>query len=74
MLTLTSVITPTVRSVTPTSTTASYRQDGSLTEGTHTNLFGVVSGKLVTAPYPSNILPGCTRGLILRLARQAGQQ
>jgi D-alanine transaminase len=46
--------------------------DGTLTEGTHTNLFGVVEGKLLTAATTSNILPGCTRGLILRLVAQAG--
>lgn len=45
--------------------------DGTLTEGTHTNLFAVVGGKLLTAATTSNILPGCTRGLILRLASQA---
>jgi D-alanine transaminase len=46
--------------------------DGTLTEGTHTNLFGVVAGKLVTQPLKANILPGCTRGLILRMAAKAG--
>src|SRR5436190_84603 len=39
-----------------------YSQDGTLTEGTHTKLFGVVAGKLVTQPLAANILPGCTRG------------
>lgn len=46
--------------------------DGSLTEGTHSNLFGVRAGTLITAPTSSNILPGCTRGLILRLAARLG--
>lgn len=46
--------------------------DGTLVEGTHTNLFAVVGGTLRTAATSSNILPGCTRGLILRLASQAG--
>jgi D-alanine transaminase len=49
-----------------------YLPDGTLTEGTHTNLFGVAAGKLVTQPLEANILPGCTRGLIFRLASQAG--
>lgn len=46
--------------------------DGTLSEGTHANLFGVRHGKLLTAPTTDNILPGCTRGLILRLAHEAG--
>ena len=49
-----------------------YQPDGSMTEGTHTNLFGVAHGRLLTAPTKDNILPGCTRGLVLRLARGAG--
>jgi len=48
------------------------QEDGTLTEGTHSNLFGVRGGRLITAPTCSNILPGCTRGLVLKLARQAG--
>ncbi len=49
-----------------------YLPDGSLTEGTHTNLFGVVNGTLRTAPNAVSILPGCTRGLVLRLANKLG--
>jgi D-alanine transaminase len=49
-----------------------YQPDGTLTEGTHSNLFGVAAGKLLTHPTGPNILPGCTRGLILRLAGTAG--
>jgi D-alanine transaminase len=49
-----------------------YLPDGTLTEGTHTNLFGVIGNTVVTAPNAFSILPGCTRGLVLRLARQIG--
>lgn len=48
-----------------------YLPDGTLTEGTHTNLFGVRGGKLVTAPRTNEILPGITRGFIVGLAKQA---
>ncbi len=49
-----------------------YLPDGTLTEGTHTNLFGVKGGRLVTAPKTNEILPGITRGFLVGLARQAG--
>ena len=49
-----------------------YLPDGTLTEGTHTNLFGVRDGRLVTAPRTNEILPGITRGFLVGLARQAG--
>ncbi len=45
--------------------------DGTLTEGTHTSFFGVLEGAVLTAPNSNAILPGITRGLILRLADQA---
>lgn len=46
--------------------------DGRLTEGTHTNLFGVNGGRLLTSPTGHHILPGITRSLVLRLAERAG--
>jgi D-alanine transaminase len=49
-----------------------YLPDGSLTEGTHSSLFGVLDGALVTAPNGPDILPGCTRGLLFRLAAKLG--
>ena len=48
-----------------------YLSDGTLTEGTHTSLFGVLDGAVLTAPNSSSILPGITRGLVLRLAAAA---
>lgn len=49
-----------------------YRPDGTLTEGTHSSLFGVVGGVLRTAPKTSSVLPGVTRDLVARLAAEAG--
>jgi D-alanine transaminase len=48
-----------------------YLPDGTLTEGTHTSLFGVLDGWLLTAPNGGSILPGITRQLVLRLAGRA---
>jgi len=47
-----------------------YQPDGTLTEGTHTSLFGVHDGGLWTAPNSPGILPGVTRKLIMRLAAE----
>jgi D-alanine transaminase len=49
-----------------------YLPDGTLTEGTHTSLFGARDGTLLTYPSGNAILPGITRGLILRLCQRAG--
>jgi D-alanine transaminase len=49
-----------------------YGPDGIITEGTHSNVFAVVGGKLRTSATTDNILAGCTRGLIVRLAEEAG--
>jgi D-alanine transaminase len=49
-----------------------YLPDGTLTEGTHTSLFGVVDGVLVTTENGPAILPGMTRRLIVELAAKAG--
>jgi len=48
-----------------------YSDDGVVSEGTHTSFFGVLQGKLLTAPNSPHILPGITRGLVLRLAQRA---
>lgn len=44
--------------------------DGTLTEGTHTSLFGVCEGFVRTAPVSGHILPGITRQFTLKLAAQ----
>ncbi len=43
--------------------------DGHVTEGTVSNAFAVVGGRLVTPPVSEGILPGVTRGVVLELAR-----
>jgi branched-chain amino acid aminotransferase len=45
---------------------------GLLTEGTVSNLFLVVGGRLLTSPSPAGGLPGITREAVIELARAAG--
>lgn len=45
--------------------------DGTITECSHTSIFGVKAGRLMTSPLGPHILPGITRGLVLDLARRA---
>jgi D-alanine transaminase len=47
-----------------------YRPDGTLTEGSHSSLFGVRDGQLLTAPLGPAILPGVTRDLMIVLAEK----
>lgn len=47
-------------------------RDGILTEGTHSNLFAVIEGEVVTPPRTNYILGGITRGVILDLCREQG--
>jgi D-alanine transaminase len=49
-----------------------YLPDGTLTEGTHSSLFGVVGDTIVAPPNSPAILPGMTRELVLRLAVKEG--
>jgi D-alanine transaminase len=51
---------------------ALFVKDGVLIEGSHSNLFGVVEGTLVTYPTSNYILSGITRNLVLELARELG--
>lgn len=48
-----------------------YLPDGTMTEATHSSFFAVLDGYLLTSPNSSQILPGMTRNLILRLAKKA---
>ncbi|MEP7345890.1 MAG: aminotransferase class IV, partial [Gemmatimonadaceae bacterium] len=43
-----------------------------ITEGSHTNVFGVVDGELRTYPNSNFILPGITRDLVVELAHEMG--
>jgi D-alanine transaminase len=49
-----------------------YQPDGSLMEGTHSSLFGILGDTLVAPPNGPAILPGLTRELIVRLATKEG--
>jgi D-alanine transaminase len=46
-------------------------EDGGITEGSHTSVFGVKDGCILTAPLAANVLPGITRRLVVELAREA---
>lgn len=48
------------------------KPDGTITEGSHTSIFAVRDGRILTTPLGPQILPGITRGLVVRLAEQAG--
>ncbi|MFN8581034.1 MAG: D-amino acid aminotransferase [Gemmatimonadaceae bacterium] len=43
-----------------------------LTEGSHTNVFGVLNGELRTYPNSNYILPGITRDVVVELAHELG--
>lgn len=47
-------------------------RDGTITEGSHTSIFAVRQGRIVTSPLGPHILPGITRGLVVALANRAG--
>ena len=51
---------------------AVFLRDGVITEGSHTNVFGVIDGELRTYPRSNYILPGITRDVVLELAAQEG--
>ncbi|MBA3891375.1 MAG: aminotransferase class IV [Gemmatimonadaceae bacterium] len=48
------------------------RDDGTVTEGTHSNLFAVLDGEVRTHPATNLILPGITRAVILEIAAELG--
>jgi D-alanine transaminase len=49
---------------------ALFVRDGVVIEGSHSNLFGVLDGELITYPECNYILGGITRRLILDIARR----
>lgn len=51
---------------------AIFVRDGAITEGSHTNVCGVLDGVLRTYPRSNYILPGITREVVLELARELG--
>lgn len=51
---------------------AIFVRDGMVTEGSHSNVWGVHKGQLVTHPSSNYILPGITRARVFELADQLG--
>lgn len=49
-----------------------FVKESAVTEGSHTNVFGVIDGELRTYPSSNLILPGITRDVVLELAREIG--
>ena len=45
-------------------------KDGTILEGTTSNLFIVKRGRLLTTPVQAGVLPGVTRAIVLKLARR----
>lgn len=48
-----------------------FVRDAVITEGSHTNVFGVIGGEVRTYPNSNYILPGITRNVVIELARDA---
>jgi D-alanine transaminase len=53
-------------------TEAVFVRDGVVTEGTHTNVLGMVDGQIRTHPEGPRILSGVTRAAVLEVARSEG--
>lgn len=51
---------------------AVFVRESAITEGSHTNVFGVIDGELRTYPASNLILPGITRDVVLEVARELG--
>lgn len=51
---------------------AVFVRESAITEGSHTNVFGVIDGELRTYPSSNLILPGITRDVVLEVARELG--
>jgi D-alanine transaminase len=49
-----------------------FVRDGLITEGSHSNIFFVIEGTLITHPESNHILSGVTRKNILRIAQDSG--
>ncbi|MGQ0647092.1 MAG: aminotransferase class IV [Gemmatimonadaceae bacterium] len=49
-----------------------FVRDSAVTEGSHTNCFGVIDGELRTYPASNYILAGVTRDVVIELAHETG--
>ncbi len=53
---------------------AIFVREGLVTEGSHSTIFGVIRGTVVTHPLDHNVLPGITREIVLKLCSRLGVQ
>jgi D-alanine transaminase len=53
---------------------ALFVRDGRVTEGSSSNVFIVINGRVCTTPTGPGILPGVTRDLVIRIAKTSGFQ
>jgi D-alanine transaminase len=51
---------------------AVFLREAVVTEGSHTNFFGVLGGEVRTYPNSNFILPGVTRDVVIEIARELG--
>ena len=49
-----------------------FVREAVITEGSHTNVFGVIGGQVRTYPNSNYILPGVTRDVVIELAHELG--
>jgi D-alanine transaminase len=49
-----------------------FVREAVITEGSHTNVFGVIDGQVRTYPNSNYILPGVTRDVVIELAHELG--
>ena len=49
-----------------------FVREAVITEGSHTNVFGVIDGTVRTYPNSNYVLPGVTRDVVIELAHEAG--
>ena len=49
-----------------------FVREAVVTEGSHTNVFGVIGGEVRTYPNSNYVLPGVTREVVIELARELG--
>ena len=49
-----------------------FVREAVVTEGSHTNVFGVIEGTVRTYPNSNYVLPGVTRDVVIELAHEAG--
>lgn len=51
---------------------AVFVREAVITEGSHTNVFGVIGGEVRTYPNSNFVLPGVTRDVVVEIARELG--